>query len=73
MNLFGCIQCGSVDYDPPLFRGLCPTCAPELHAAWKASRDLWARRSEAFKAATGREPLEDWEAFKRFVDAGLTP
>jgi hypothetical protein len=63
--IFPCLQCGRcADF---LFRGLCKTCAPDLHARYEREMEFTARMDAAFFAKTGKTALQDWAGYEEFL------
>lgn len=62
---FPCFDCGG--QVGPLIRGSCRFCEPELHAAHTAMLDEIGRAMDAYQQATGKEALEDFDAFEEWV------
>ena len=54
--------------EPALIRGLCKKCAPELFTRRNDDMALMREMSDAFKAKTGKDSLEDWSGFERFME-----
>lgn len=62
---FPCSECGR--REGPTTRGKCRECYPE---GW-STREGWGAIFEAYRAQTGKEPLDDWPAFGRWSKASL--
>ena len=52
-----------------LIRGLCVTCAPERHAKHAAQMKVVGDMDAAYKAATGKSSLEDWQAYEQWLES----
>ena len=46
-----------------LIRNFCVRCAPDLHQKYDESKQAFDRVYARYVNDTGREPLQDWEAF----------
>lgn len=67
-QVFSCRMCGAQVF---LYRGVCVSCAPELHAIYHEARESWNARFEAFEAETGKDILCHWYAFEQWCEARL--
>ena len=60
-----CRECGK--YRGETYRGLCRTCAPALHAVRKAQERYYAAMDAVYIKATGKKPLDDFDAFEEWI------
>lgn len=63
---FPCLLCREKRF---LFFGVCRDCDPILFRAYDDAKKRLNERFDLYKKETGREPLDDWEAFERWLDA----
>lgn len=61
-----CLRCGEIN--GVLYRGLCSICAPELHEKHKLETEYWHSIFNQYQEETGRDVLEDWNQFEKWLD-----
>ena len=68
--LFPCKSCGAHQF---LIQGVCARCAPDLHRGWLAALAAFGEDEARYHAATGRRPLEDFDAFEAWLAENPAP
>lgn len=49
-------------------RGICATCAPEIHENHQKASAKVAEMTQRYKAETGKEALSDWYDYESWVE-----
>lgn len=62
---FPCFECRRRAF---LIRGLCDACAPTLHADHKRMMEAYSAADAQYQAETGRQPLDDYDAFEAWCN-----
>lgn len=61
------MKCRACGQDRFTLRGVCDTCAPDMHAAHGAAADAVQAMIKRFHVETGKVALGHWEEFEAFV------
>lgn len=64
-----CMKCGRKAF---LYKGLCDTCAPGLHAQLAGEMAAYDEIAAEFELETGKKPLDDWWGFEGFINRKIS-